>query len=374
MPSDLPYLSVVVAARNDAHGGDFLRRMQVFVNGLLEQAKRCRLALELIIVEWNPPPNRPRLSKALTWANVPRTISVRIITVPASIHRRFRYSDKLGMYETITKNVGIRRALGRFVLVTNADLLFSNELIEFLASGKLNSQFVYRIDRHNVQPNVLVNAPIDERIAYCKRHVVFVYTKYGTFMESGLNSRALKRFRSESRFHVRIPPRLYFTVSERVRRRSFMDIKSYRQTWRGRFTRELKRHIRPPYPLLHTGAAGDFTLLARERWFSLRGYPELEMHSLHLDSVFCHMAHRAGLSEFALQDPLRVYHIEHPPGLISSWQIKKLNDALGIPTLSGDQYEGWVFKLHMNKLPPIFNGESWGLGKDRLRETKVYST
>ncbi len=49
-----PYLSVVATARNDNHGGNMLRRMQIFVNGFLEQCRRHQLDAELILVEWNP--------------------------------------------------------------------------------------------------------------------------------------------------------------------------------------------------------------------------------------------------------------------------------------------------------------------------------
>ena len=61
MADDRPYLSVVVTARNDDHGGNLLGRMQAFVNGWIAQSKRHGLASELIFVEWNPPQDRPPL-------------------------------------------------------------------------------------------------------------------------------------------------------------------------------------------------------------------------------------------------------------------------------------------------------------------------
>ncbi len=64
---DAPYLSLVVTARNDDHGGNLLDRMQAFVSGWISQARRYSIPSELIIVEWNPPPDRPRLAEALEW-------------------------------------------------------------------------------------------------------------------------------------------------------------------------------------------------------------------------------------------------------------------------------------------------------------------
>lgn len=49
-----PKLSFVVTARSDNHGGDFLRRMQISVDGLLAQTERHQLKSDLIVVEWNP--------------------------------------------------------------------------------------------------------------------------------------------------------------------------------------------------------------------------------------------------------------------------------------------------------------------------------
>jgi len=68
---------------------------------------------------------------------------------------------------------------------------------------------------------------------------------------------------------------------------------------------------------LHTNGCGDFTLMAREHWFDLRGYPEFDLFSMNLDSVLCYAAHHAGFFEYCLEDPMRIYHIEHQTG--SGW-------------------------------------------------------
>lgn len=43
--NDSPRVSIVVTTRNDGHGGTLLRRMQIFVDGLLEQSRRHGLRL-----------------------------------------------------------------------------------------------------------------------------------------------------------------------------------------------------------------------------------------------------------------------------------------------------------------------------------------
>jgi NAD+ synthase len=94
--------------------------MNVFVRALLEQTKRENLSAELILIEWNPPSDRPRLREVLSSPNEEGTCDVRVIEVPPEVHARFRYSDRLPMFQMIAKNVGIRRAKGRFVLPTSS--------------------------------------------------------------------------------------------------------------------------------------------------------------------------------------------------------------------------------------------------------------
>src|SRR5262249_5366379 len=126
-----PYLSLVVTARNDDHGGNLLDRMQAFVNGWIGQARLHRIPSGLIVVEWNPPLERPRLAEALRGPADFGPCRVRFIEVPPELHARFHHAEALPLYQMLGKNVGIRRARGRFVLVTNIDILFSSELAAF---------------------------------------------------------------------------------------------------------------------------------------------------------------------------------------------------------------------------------------------------
>src|SRR5262245_3529622 len=105
-----PYLSVVTTSRNDDHGGGLLARMQIFVDALAAQAARFGLPCELLIVEWNPPAERPGLVDALRWPADRGFCPVRIITVPPHAHRRLPHHDKMALFQMIAKNVGIRRA------------------------------------------------------------------------------------------------------------------------------------------------------------------------------------------------------------------------------------------------------------------------
>jgi hypothetical protein len=176
-----PYLSVVVTARNDDHGGNLLGRMQAFVNGWIEQCRRHRLQAELIIVEWNPLPDRPPLADVLAWPDAGGFCDVRIIEVPPEIHQSFRNWQAMPLYQMIGKNVGIRRARGEFVLATNIDILFSDELVSFFAERRLEPGKMYRVNRWDVMADVPVNAGVEEQLAYCQSHLIRLNAREGTF-------------------------------------------------------------------------------------------------------------------------------------------------------------------------------------------------
>jgi len=372
-----PYISFVVTARNDDHGGNLLRRMQIFVTGLMEQAKRHNLSVELILVEWNPPPDRPRLTQALSWPKGP--CRVRVIQAPPEVHRRFRYSDKLALFQMIAKNVGIRRAQGRFILATNVDLLFSDELIRFLASRSLDPQFMYRIDRYDVPSNVPTDVTVEEQLNYCKDNFIRVHMRNGSFRKDELRWIS---FRKISTPLTQLHRYLLFSMSSwqqvesAVRR---MGVRTFRVALKMAYeivARELKflaDWVFPPYPLLHTNGCGDFTLMAREHWHALRGYPELEMFSFNLDSVLLHMAYRKGLQETVLQDPMRIYHIDHASGWTPEGdsKMKERLRVMGIPMLDFPQFESWAIRMQKEKRPMIPNSEGWGLASDHLPETVV---
>jgi hypothetical protein len=172
---------VVATARNDNHGGNLLGRMQIFVSALINQARRHNLPCELILVEWNPPADKPKLAEALRWPDDPGPCTVRIIEVPNEVHSRYQFAATLPLYQMIAKNVGIRRARGEFVLVTNIDVILSDEMMRFFAQRKLERGRMYRVDRTDVAADVPVDAPVDQQVAWCRGHVIRLCARDGIF-------------------------------------------------------------------------------------------------------------------------------------------------------------------------------------------------
>jgi len=567
VPAEPPYLSIVVTTRNDDHGGGLLPRTQTFVNALIGQCKRHGVAAELIMVEWNPPPDRPPLREALHWPAVTGPCQIRFVEVPEPLHARFRHAGVLPLLQMIGKNAGIRRARGKFILATNIDILFSDELMHFLAQEKLQPGRMYRIDRHDVMVDVPVDAPVEEQLAYCQTHHLRVYAREGIFPLTadgdlaplehdivspdsgitlgngwfGLEWEGKSPHRAVGDMaELRVSPMekarsLYLEVEPGpgVRGRScalritdeagalfaeieidgrsevviqlpphsgtrgfrlgavqggiptpddlrIVNFRVFRCGWREQARAPARHNLSPemgmapeqslvpepnvtpikakpvspakgvpqkllgvlhraaengpaipvwvpiprwvrrflrfcfrtveqpaasPLPpvasesamaahevesaaqslvmepmesgrtaeFLHTNACGDFTLLAKEDWFALRGYPEWDFYSFHIDSVFCYAAHYGGVREYMLEKPMKIYHIEHGGGWSpeSADQLFQRLRAKGIPCLAYTELARMVWQMRLLDNPMIFNLANWGLRQHELQETDL---
>src|SRR5689334_18160758 len=107
-----PYISLVVAARNDNHGVNMLGRMQAFLDSWMGQAERYHIPSEIVVVEWNPPEGRPPLKDELQWPAGGHPCEIRFVEVPPGVHQSIPNARAIPLHQMIAKNVGIRRARG----------------------------------------------------------------------------------------------------------------------------------------------------------------------------------------------------------------------------------------------------------------------
>jgi hypothetical protein len=329
-----PYLTFVVSARNDNYGGNFLRRMQVFVNVLGEWTEREGLDAELIVAEWNPPKDAAGIREAIMW---PKGLlaRVRIVEVSPEIHRSLPNSHRMPMFEYIAKNVGIRRAAGEYVVATNPDIVFEKKLIAYLATRQLHSDCFYRVDRYDVREPVPLSISADKQIRFCARHAYRVFRMHGTVSTS-----SLVNFK---RYLRRNLPRL--SPKPLVRGLAWHAIKLIRSPTAASVPAQRA------LPSVHTNASGDFMLMSRERWHALRAYPELGTFS-HIDSYFMYIAATAGLRQTVLRFP--IFHQEHDRSDRATRPLTVLEE---IPAFR---------QMRETSQPVITNDENWGLGNAEL--------
>lgn len=348
-------LSVVAASRNDDHGEGFLGRMQIFVNGLAGQAERHGLDIELVLVEWNPPDDRARLVDALAWPRSP-SLTVRIVEVPKEVHESLPGSDRLGMYEMLAKNVGLRRASAPFVASVNVDVVFSDLLANAIAKTDLVSGTFYRAERVDVDREIDGTLPLDEFLRACETSVI---RRHGsvTTVEVGQSSGASAggpRLSSPRVTKVVRAARHAPGVLARDLKAPWRIPGSVRQRWRAETG-------------LHLNASGDFTLMAREDWARLRGYSELALHGLQLDGLMLVRAYHQGMQQVIL--PGDLYHVDH-----GRWRPPQPDEETGPnepPRMSFPEYWELAAAYARGEEPVPVNPESWGLADVSLHETMI---
>ena len=179
------YLSIVAASRNDDHGGRLLERMQAFIDGLIAQSMRHALPVELIIVEWNPPEDRPYLSQVLKVPEEKGGSVVRFIRVSKKLHDSLDHSQHLPLFQMYAKNIGIRRAKGEYVIATNIDILFSDELFKYLKKKRLKPGVIYRVDRLDIPPDLPEEGPFDNVLDFCNGKFFRINGRFGTKILDG---------------------------------------------------------------------------------------------------------------------------------------------------------------------------------------------
>jgi len=343
-----PYLSIITISRNDDYGVGALRRMQVTLNARLEQLEKYNIESEIIIVDWNPPPEKPLLKDVLLWPDTTQYCTVRVIIIPASVHKRFKHSDKIPMNGVVALNCGIRRARGEFILPGHIDLLYSDELMSFISSKALRKEERYRIARCDVDRNVVQFDTLEKQLEFCRNNII-----------------RIKAHNSQ--------PKRQFSL------------------------------FRTDLPNLFTSASGDFQLISRSYWYLLRGYFEYGIVGAWVDSILSYASYAAGVKETILKPPMRLYHIDHENkfnesivteslpfenqvslSFMPTWFNNKImriyrkllklmgykmkSSVKGVPILEYSDYKKMCSEMISGKRTYVLNDKNWGLGNESFDE------
>jgi hypothetical protein len=146
-----PYLSLVVTGRHDNYGGDFNERFFTALRFNHERLTERDVPFEVILVEWNPVPDRPTLCE-LAGREVPELADrLRRVVVAPEYHAAMTQNPRIPYLEYAAKNVGIRRASAPFVLATNTDILLGRRVVDAIAGRRLRPGVVYRAPRYDIK-------------------------------------------------------------------------------------------------------------------------------------------------------------------------------------------------------------------------------
>lgn len=347
MTSNSCFLSIVVAARNDNYGGDFEHRFQNFIRWNSELLEARKLETEIVIVNWNPIPSAAPLRDTIRFPRL-RNVAFRIIDVPHELHATFDSDSRLEvpLYEFPAKNVGVARARGRYILCTNADVLFHPELVAQLGESRLDARNYYRTERCDFTADVDPAASRERTLETIEGSVVAVYTK-------GARKAVRRRLDHEALVNLKRRNEIELALKRRLMSGVVSILPSKLKTW----------IYNPSYELFFH-ASGDFTLSHRDNWLPLRGYPESTYISTHTDSLFIAMLNHNSITERRLEWP--VFHREHE----RRYDLVNRSRA----AMFRRQYKLLVretWRMKQQGRPTIYNDENWGLRRHQLEEREL---
>lgn len=338
-----PYLSIVASSRNDNHGGDMRKRMRIFVRGLIYQTKKYKLPCELIMVEWNPIEGEQLLHEILPKPDH-EYLTIRYIVVPHSYHTTLKNHHSIPLFQMIAKNVGIRRAKADWVLCTNVDLLFSNELFEFFAKRGLKENHFYRANRCDIPKNIDENLSVEEMLTFSKQNI-------------------LKRLGKNKHF-----PNLVGIITSIA---AIPVLGPYLLKPLSLLKRILDGKRKTLFLSADTDACGDFTMMRKSDWEKIEGYAEFEIYSIHIDSMGIYGAIAKDIQQVVLPYKMCTYHISHDAG----WEFNTPLDRLKFTT-ARPMLDWWIVfdssrYIWKNKMTYEVNPDNWGLRDIELEEFTI---
>lgn len=362
--------SFVATSRNDDHGGDALRRTQSFIRCLALQCERHRLRGELVLVDWNPPSSRAPLAEALDWPPGNGWFAARVISVPHEVHLLLPHARTLAMFQMIAKNVGVRRASGDYVVATNIDIIFSDELFRWLKTADLDDRCVYRSDRWDIPNDIQLETDFDVLLQRARQETIRKNLKEGT-IEAGERAywpSAVSRIDS-----LLIRPIQTRLGAIRDLLRDGGDPAALLDEFAQRALPELRDFYVAADR--HMNGCGDFTMLSAKGWRELRGYPEWPVFSWNIDSVLLAQAGVNGYAERIAPSNAPHYHIEHSYGSGYTPQgadsLFRRMDQRSIAYVSWEDFSRLVSEMceEARVAPPVlFNDEGWGMADMNLPE------
>eukprot|EP00756_Hemistasia_phaeocysticola_P024348 Hpha_TRINITY_DN15946_c2_g1::TRINITY_DN15946_c2_g1_i1::g.73123::m.73123 len=389
-----PYLTFAVVGRNDNHSGNAVERLQNQLINVIAYAARYEMYVEVIVVEWNPEPDRKRLPKIL---NIPsrldaRYVTIRILTVSKQLHEvAVEPPIHMPVQQYIGKNIAIRRAHGDFVVAWNGDMLLTKHFWERAKRRDFKKRIYYRIDRLDMDKPLPKEFDVgdlekEREEGFVQLHVYQIRTAVGT--------RKLKTSAEKAQFWYDF----YHTndttgkFAERCCNAGCeLEFKSCRWKSRMGWTGDM---IRAEVPKLvvkgdmkgiedimnlgqhfHANAPGDFLMMHRDDWMQIRGYPEApyqdEMDKYPMPQAFC-----MGMDQEILAPPIASIHQYHA----ASWGAGDAmsEDMKNRPSLGPRKYiEDSRNMLISKKAVTLWgdpnelgcNHKDWGFGNIALRES-----
>ena len=315
-------LSIVAVTSNT--DDQQIERLQVSLNALGHYVHKYSLLqqVEVVLVEYNYDPKRPPLSQLLKLGETFPLL--RIFRVGEDLHRllvsKMGVTFKVSFLEYPGKNIGIRRSCGKYVLVTNPDIVLSETFWLYISKFGLAPDAYYRIPRCNAD------------------------TRSADLLKTDAS-------------------KIQFALQSAVT--DCWCTLPVDESWHSYVRSEFKATSAPAGEQWKECifAPGDFTMLPRSSIFRFRGYPEVALPTM-LDDVVVWQAVSDGLRLVVMPKPTVTYHINHAKGYNSAddrWRMSEvMRRAYGLDEAGR--------RMMQNRAVEFFNDDTWGLNHVTLEE------
>ncbi len=132
-------VSFILTGRDDGYTGDFITRFEIALRKNIQILSRHELDWEIIVVDYNPINDRllkdhVQLKDLLTHERVKNIIIDRSVVIDDGLFEN-------GFYEYFGKNCAALKAEGEFLFMTNADIIISNETVNFIKNDLRNTEY-----------------------------------------------------------------------------------------------------------------------------------------------------------------------------------------------------------------------------------------
>lgn len=328
-----PYLSIIIANRNDDYAG-VTERFQFMIEFLGLKQKKYPDLFEVIISEWNPPVNRPSIENQY---NVEKHLSnYKIVTTSPKEHKKISKNGKAPFYEYAAKTTGAKLASGEFILITNTECFFSESLWQFFNDRKLKHEHLYLCCRPDFywKPNSACPSKIEQ---YAQTHIVrknndaFIYTPFAAwaFLKHKITGRHIATGYLKGKDlgdTYEIPPNNYKPIAKRL----LVFLNMYNTLQETALPKKIQNTIKLSISVLKRlfsisnlnliapSCPGDFTLMSSHDWLKVNYYPIRNHDNMGLDSDLVYSAISKGITPTIFHEKkFSVFHIDHEIGQVS---------------------------------------------------------
>jgi len=341
-----PYISVVLANRNDEYTSDQKARITKFIEFYSYYNKKYRGLFEFVICDWNPPNERTPLKDAYEWDQLGH---VTHLVVPSEIHSKLCPDNSRPILDYIGRNTCIRRSSAPFILVINQDIFLSSSILEFLSKKCLSESYFYRADRCDFEFNYEEDfADWDHFDEYAKKRVIKKHIRplsNKEEMSPSINEITFETiYTTKKLLEYKVGNVIYSDFYNHVRSTYNLGYK---------LLRLFNCHVNTCYKrfFLHTNASGDFLIAPKKAFYDVHGFVETYHFYMHLDSYMCLQLFAAGYKQAILSFPHTVFHSHH-----------SRSAREGRPESMEYQGHAKVFDdICLSKSSYKINQDSWGL-------------